>query len=62
MMNSESLPEELKDKEIVVFGNLEQLLSFHKTIFIDELEKCETSPELLADVFLKSVCCNLQKF
>lgn len=55
MVNREDLPEELTNKELVLFGNLPQLLTFHKSTFIGELEKCETSPELLAETFIKSV-------
>ncbi|EDO43753.1 predicted protein, partial [Nematostella vectensis] len=44
------LPEELKGKERMVFGNIKQIYEWHKT----ELEKCEDAPEKLASVFLKA--------
>lgn len=55
MENHENLPEELRNKEKVVFGNLSELLTFHQSSFIKELEECEDTPESLAEVFLKSV-------
>ncbi|XP_032241354.2 triple functional domain protein isoform X5 [Nematostella vectensis] len=48
------LPEELKGKERMVFGNIKQIYEWHKTVFCRELEKCEDAPEKLASVFLKA--------
>ena len=54
MVNHEDLPADLKQKENIIFGNLPQLLTFHKTTFIKELENCENAPDTLAEIFLKS--------
>ena len=52
------IPEELKNKEKIIFGNLNQLLTFHKNTLIKELEKCENAPEKLPGVFMKLVRCS----
>lgn len=55
MIKRSDIPEDLKTKEKVIFGNLPQLLTFHKSTFLKDIEKCENSPEKLASAFLKSV-------
>ncbi len=49
---SSTLPAALKGKEAIVFCNLEDILSFHKSIFLKELEKYETMPEDVGHCFV----------
>lgn len=58
MIKRTDIPEELKNKEKIIFGNLNQLLTFHKNTLIKELEKCENAPEKLPGVFMKLVRCS----
>ena len=54
-MNKRSdVPDDLRGKEKVIFGNIPNLLSLHK-VFIKELELCSTAPENVASVFIKFV-------
>ncbi|XP_065656254.1 triple functional domain protein isoform X8 [Hydra vulgaris] len=46
------IPDDLRGKEKVIFGNIPSLLHFHK-IFIKEFEPCNAVPENVASVFLK---------
>uniref|UniRef100_T1JUE4 DH domain-containing protein n=1 Tax=Tetranychus urticae TaxID=32264 RepID=T1JUE4_TETUR len=42
----------LKDKESMIFGNIEQIFNFHNDIFLKELEKYETMPEDIGHCFV----------
>ena len=46
------MPPALKGKDYVIFGNVEEICNFHKTIFIKELEKYETMPEDVGHCFV----------
>jgi hypothetical protein len=46
------VPGPLRGKESIVFGNVEEILSFHKGIFLKELEKYETMPEDVGHCFV----------
>lgn len=46
------VPAQLKGKEAIIFGNVEEILNFHKTIFLKELEKYETMPEDVGHCFV----------
>jgi triple functional domain protein len=50
--NSVGVPAALKGKENIIFGNVEEILSFHKSIFLKELEKYETMPEDVGHCFV----------
>ena len=52
MRNSSDLPGALKGKEGVIFGNLQEICSFHRNIFLKELEKYETMPEDVGHCFV----------
>ncbi|KAG5888220.1 hypothetical protein JTB14_035569 [Gonioctena quinquepunctata] len=52
MRVSDSLPNTLQDKEGVIFGNMEEIYNFHKSVFIRELEKYETMPEDVGHCFV----------
>ena len=50
--NPESVPDPLKGQESVIFGNLEEILQFHKSIFLKALEKYEAMPEDVGHAFV----------
>ncbi|XP_044067297.1 rho guanine nucleotide exchange factor 25 isoform X1 [Siniperca chuatsi] len=52
-MNSKSIPEDMKGKDKIVFGNIHQIFDWHKDYFLGELEKCLAEPERLAQLFIK---------
>ncbi len=47
-----SLPAALRGKEAIIFGNVEDILAFHKSTFLKELEKYETMPEDVGHCFV----------
>lgn len=46
------LPVGIKDKESVLFGNIDEIHHFHKDIFLKELEKYEAMPEDVGHCFV----------
>uniref|UniRef100_H3BGL7 Rho guanine nucleotide exchange factor 25 n=1 Tax=Latimeria chalumnae TaxID=7897 RepID=H3BGL7_LATCH len=52
-MNAKGIPEEMKGKDKIVFGNIHQIYDWHKDYFLGELEKCIEEPERLAELFIK---------
>ncbi|XP_053513162.1 pleckstrin homology domain-containing family G member 4B isoform X2 [Artibeus jamaicensis] len=52
-MERADLPQDLRGKRSVIFGNLEQLYSFHRHHFLTELEHCWHCPLAVGRVFLK---------
>lgn len=46
------LPAGIKDKESIIFGNIEDILRFHKNTFLKELEKYELMPEDVGHCFV----------
>ncbi|XP_078144559.1 rho guanine nucleotide exchange factor 25 isoform X1 [Centroberyx gerrardi] len=52
-MNSKGMPEDMKGKDKIVFGNIHQIFDWHKDYFLGELEKCLAEPERLAQLFIK---------
>jgi hypothetical protein len=49
------LPQALRGKRHIVFGNWEKIYDFHSRYFIAELEQCELSPYQIAQCFLDHV-------
>lgn len=47
------IPQALLGKSDVLFGNLEELYSFHGDVFLKDLENCITSTELVALCFIQ---------
>ncbi|XP_076857441.1 guanine nucleotide exchange factor DBS isoform X2 [Brachyhypopomus gauderio] len=47
------IPAALHNKKDVLFGNMQEICLFHKTIFLRELETYTDSPELVGRCFLK---------
>ncbi|XP_036388697.1 rho guanine nucleotide exchange factor 25 isoform X2 [Megalops cyprinoides] len=52
-MNAKGVPEDMKGKDKIVFGNIHQIFDWHKDYFLGELEKCLSEPERLAQLFIK---------
>ncbi|XP_066917707.1 kalirin-like isoform X10 [Clytia hemisphaerica] len=53
-LQRDDIPEELKNRDRIIFGNLTDILDFHKGTLIKDLQQCESTPENLPNVFLKS--------
>ncbi|XP_034535749.1 pleckstrin homology domain-containing family G member 4B isoform X2 [Notolabrus celidotus] len=53
MMDRADLPQDLRGKRSVVFGNLEKLLDFHSQFFLKELEACWKHPLRVPHCFLR---------
>ncbi|XP_042370432.1 guanine nucleotide exchange factor DBS-like, partial [Plectropomus leopardus] len=54
-MERADLPQDLRGKRSVVFGNLEKLLDFHSQFFLRELEACWKHPLRVPHCFLRHV-------
>ncbi|XP_076003059.1 rho guanine nucleotide exchange factor 40 isoform X2 [Genypterus blacodes] len=52
-MERADLPQDLRGKRSVVFGNLEKLLDFHNQFFLKELEACWKHPLRVPHCFLR---------
>ncbi|XP_076874644.1 rho guanine nucleotide exchange factor 25 isoform X2 [Brachyhypopomus gauderio] len=52
-MTNKGVPEDMKGKDKIVFGNIHQIYDWHKDYFLGELEKCVGEPERLAQLFIK---------
>ncbi|XP_051234060.1 puratrophin-1 isoform X1 [Dicentrarchus labrax] len=52
-MDRVDLPQDLRGKRSVVFGNLEKLLDFHSQFFLRELESCWKHPLRVPHCFLR---------
>uniref|UniRef100_A0A8C5F5Y0 Rho guanine nucleotide exchange factor 25 n=1 Tax=Gadus morhua TaxID=8049 RepID=A0A8C5F5Y0_GADMO len=52
-MATQGVPEDLKGKDKIVFGNIHQIYDWHKDYLLGELEKCFDDPERLANLFIK---------
>uniref|UniRef100_A0A8C6SW79 Rho guanine nucleotide exchange factor 25 n=1 Tax=Neogobius melanostomus TaxID=47308 RepID=A0A8C6SW79_9GOBI len=52
-MATKGVPEGMKGKDKIVFGNIHQIFDWHKDYFLGEVEKCIAEPERLAQLFIK---------
>uniref|UniRef100_A0A8D0GRK4 Rho guanine nucleotide exchange factor 25 n=1 Tax=Sphenodon punctatus TaxID=8508 RepID=A0A8D0GRK4_SPHPU len=52
-MCARGVPEGMKGKDRIIFGNIHQIYDWHKDYFLKELEKCLQEPDLLAELFIK---------
>lgn len=52
-MANQGVPEDMKGKDRIVFGNIHQIYDWHKDYFLGELEKCVGDPDSLAELFIK---------
>ncbi|MEQ2308512.1 hypothetical protein AMECASPLE_028987 [Ameca splendens] len=54
-MERADLPQDLRGKRSIIFGNLEKLLNFHSQFFLKELEACWKHPLRVPHCFLRHV-------
>ncbi|KAK7157294.1 hypothetical protein R3I93_008694 [Phoxinus phoxinus] len=52
-MKEEGVPDDMKGKDKIVFGNIHQIYDWHKDLFLSELEKCLEDPDRLAPLFIR---------
>ncbi|XP_034547613.1 rho guanine nucleotide exchange factor 25 isoform X2 [Notolabrus celidotus] len=52
-MVNQGVPEDMKGRDRIVFGNIHQIFDWHKDYFLGELEKCVGDPDSLAQLFIK---------
>ncbi|XP_032067655.1 rho guanine nucleotide exchange factor 25 isoform X3 [Thamnophis elegans] len=52
-MNTRGIPEGMKGKDKIIFGNIHQIYDWHKDYLLKQLEKCLEDPDLLAELFIK---------
>uniref|UniRef100_A0A668AV20 non-specific serine/threonine protein kinase n=1 Tax=Myripristis murdjan TaxID=586833 RepID=A0A668AV20_9TELE len=52
-MKEEGVPDDMRGKDKIVFGNIHQIYDWHKDFFLGELEKCLEDPDRLAALFVK---------
>ncbi|KAJ8016704.1 hypothetical protein DPEC_G00010080 [Dallia pectoralis] len=53
LLEMPDVPQDLRGKRGVIFGNLEKLYDFHCHLFLRELEDCQTAPLRVACCFLR---------
>ena len=59
LLEREDVPQALRGKRNIIFGNLEKIHQFHNHYFLKEVENCQNSPFLICQSFLKHVSCHL---
>ncbi|XP_078260745.1 rho guanine nucleotide exchange factor 25-like [Rhinoraja longicauda] len=52
-IEEKGVPDDMKGKDKIIFGNIHQIYDWHKTYFLGELEKCLQEPDYLATLFIK---------
>ncbi|XP_013926295.1 PREDICTED: kalirin isoform X2 [Thamnophis sirtalis] len=52
-IEEKGIPEDMKGKDKIVFGNIHQIYDWHKDFFLAELEKCLQEHDRLAQLFIK---------
>ncbi|XP_024142533.1 kalirin isoform X2 [Oryzias melastigma] len=52
-IEEKGVPDDMKGKDKIVFGNIHQIYDWHRDFFVVELEKCLEDHELLAGLFIK---------
>jgi len=55
LLERPDIPQDLRGKRGVIFGNLEKLYNFHAHYFLPELEDSRREPALMARCFLRHV-------
>ncbi|XP_071331794.1 pleckstrin homology domain-containing family G member 4B-like [Trachinotus anak] len=53
LLDRPDIPQDLRGKRGVIFGNLEKLFDFHSHYFLPELEACQREPAMVARCFLR---------
>uniref|UniRef100_A0A671R0L5 non-specific serine/threonine protein kinase n=1 Tax=Sinocyclocheilus anshuiensis TaxID=1608454 RepID=A0A671R0L5_9TELE len=52
-MREDGVPDDMKGKDKIVFGNIQQIYDWHKDFFLGEFEKCLEDPDWLGPLFVK---------
>uniref|UniRef100_A0A4W6G4F5 non-specific serine/threonine protein kinase n=1 Tax=Lates calcarifer TaxID=8187 RepID=A0A4W6G4F5_LATCA len=52
-IEEKGVPEDMKGKDKIVFGNIHQIYDWHRDFFVGELEKCLEDHEHLPELFIK---------
>uniref|UniRef100_A0A8D3A9Y8 non-specific serine/threonine protein kinase n=1 Tax=Scophthalmus maximus TaxID=52904 RepID=A0A8D3A9Y8_SCOMX len=52
-IEEKGVPDDMKGKDKIVFGNIHQICDWHRDFFVGELEKCLEDNEHLAELFIK---------
>ncbi|XP_059417381.1 kalirin isoform X2 [Carassius carassius] len=52
-IEEKGVPDDMKGKDKIVFGNIHQIYDWHKDFFVGELEKCLEDQEKLPELFCK---------
>ncbi|XP_052377916.1 kalirin-like isoform X6 [Oncorhynchus keta] len=52
-MEEKGVPDDMKGKDKMVFGNIHQIYDWHRDFFVGELEKCLEDNEHLPELFIK---------
>ncbi|XP_066542191.1 kalirin isoform X2 [Hoplias malabaricus] len=52
-IEEKGVPEDMKGKDQIVFGNIHQIYDWHREFFVGELEKCLEDHEKLPELFCK---------
>uniref|UniRef100_A0AAR2JYI3 non-specific serine/threonine protein kinase n=1 Tax=Pygocentrus nattereri TaxID=42514 RepID=A0AAR2JYI3_PYGNA len=52
-MKEDGVPDDMKGKDKIVFGNVHQIYDWHRDFFLGELEKCLEDPDRLGSLFVK---------
>lgn len=55
LLDRQDIPQDLRGKRGIIFGNLEKLHNFHSHYFLPELEECQREPAMVARCFLRHV-------
>ncbi|XP_044066379.1 uncharacterized protein LOC122882739 isoform X2 [Siniperca chuatsi] len=53
LLDRPDIPQDLRGKRGIIFGNLEKLYDFHSHYFLPELEACQREPAMVARCFLR---------
>ncbi|XP_074258907.1 rho guanine nucleotide exchange factor 25 isoform X2 [Saimiri boliviensis] len=52
-MAAQGVPESLRGRDRIVFGNVQQIYEWHRDYFLQELRRCLKDPDWLAQLFIK---------
>ncbi|XP_060051041.1 rho guanine nucleotide exchange factor 25 isoform X2 [Erinaceus europaeus] len=52
-MAAQGVPESLRGRDRIVFGNIQQIYEWHRDYFLQELQRCLNDPDWLAQLFIK---------
>ncbi|XP_014642158.1 PREDICTED: rho guanine nucleotide exchange factor 25 isoform X1 [Ceratotherium simum simum] len=52
-MAVQGVPESLRGRDRIVFGNIQQIYEWHRDYFLQELQRCLKDPDWLAQLFIK---------